>query len=73
MSYEVTFREIGGGRVEKMGDFPTQDLAIRFIRDDVCVQDLECLGTAHINGTYEPWTLFQGDEILGCYHIAQAA
>ncbi|MBR5950774.1 MAG: hypothetical protein IKZ87_05000 [Actinomycetaceae bacterium] len=68
MGYAVTFREIGG-HVEQMGYFPTHDKAIGYIRDNVCVQDLECLGAAHINGVYEPWTLFQGDEILGCYRI----
>lgn len=72
MSYAVTFREVGG-HVEQMGDFPTQDLAVQFIRGNVCAQDLECLGTAHINGTFEPWALYQGDEILGCYHITTAA
>lgn len=69
MSYTVIFKEVNGFE-ETLGTFPSEDFAIRFIKDNVNTVDLETLGAANVNGTYEPWTLFQDNEILGCYRIA---
>lgn len=71
MSYTVTFHEVCG-KAQTLGTFPSEAFAIRFIKDNVCVQDLETLGAAHIHGNYEPWALFQDNDLLGCYRIAAA-
>lgn len=69
MSYTVTFHEVCG-KAETLGSFANETAAISFIKSNVNTVDLETLGTAHINGTYEPWALYQDDDLLGCYHIS---
>ena len=69
MSYTVTFQEVTG-HVSEMGVFPSYEEAMSFVKSNVCYQDLESLGTAHINGQFEQMALYQDNEVLGCYRIA---
>ena len=69
--FNVTFKEIGG-ITKNLREFKTEKEAIEFVKNDVCYQDLESLGCAHIDGQYEPMALYQDNELLGCYHITTA-